>query len=60
MANNINNTTLEKILDSYVKRDFGSMTKNDFEVWIFHQLLNGELHAVLLKLPRKVYHCSYQ
>lgn len=58
MNNNTNNTTLEKILDSYVNRGFGSMTKNDFEVWIFHQLLKGELHAVLLKLPRKVYLCS--
>lgn len=60
MNNNTNNTTLEKILNFYVDRGFGSMTKNDFEVWIFHQLLNGELHAVLLKLPRTVYHCSYQ
>lgn len=58
MNNNTNNTTLEKILNFYVDRGFGSMTKNDFEVWIFHQLLKGELHAVLLKLPRKVYHCS--
>lgn len=43
MNNNTNNTTLEKILNSYVDRGFGSMTKNDFEVWIFHQLLKGEL-----------------
>lgn len=58
MANNINNTTLEKILDSYVKRGFGSMTKNDFEVWIFHQLLKGKLHgktnreiSIYLRIP---------
>ncbi|MBR5349754.1 MAG: hypothetical protein IK124_00785 [Prevotella sp.] len=55
---NKNNTTLEKILDSYVKRGFGSMTKNDFEVWIFHQLLKGKLHgktnreiSIYLRIP---------
>ena len=37
------NSQLADIIDEYLKRGFGSMTKNDFEVWIFHQLLCGKL-----------------
>lgn len=31
--------SLEEILQDYLQRGFGTMTKNDFEVWIFNQLL---------------------
>lgn len=30
---------MNEILDLYLKRGFGSMNKNDFEVWIFSQLI---------------------
>lgn len=50
--------TLTDAIDEYVKRGFGSMTKNDFEVWIFHQLLCGQLRgktnreiSVTLRIP---------
>ena len=57
--NTINNTTtMENFIKEYLKRGFGSMTKNDFEVWIFHQLLCGQLHgktnreiSVALRIP---------
>lgn len=29
--------TIEEIIQSYLKRGFGSMNKNDFEVWIFNE-----------------------
>lgn len=50
--------TLTDIINEYVNRGFGSMTKNDFEVWIFHQLLCGQLHgktnreiSITLRIP---------
>lgn len=53
-----NNATLAGIIQEYVNRGFGSMTKNDFEVWIFHQLLCGELKgktnreiSIALRIP---------
>ena len=42
--NKSRNNSLQDILNAYIERGFGSMTKNDFEVWIFHQLLCGDLH----------------
>ena len=36
-------TTMDKFIDDYLKRGFGSMTKRDFEVFIMHQLLQGKL-----------------
>lgn len=44
-----------EILNKYLERGFGSMNKNDFEVWIFSQLLLSELkgmdnYAISLKL----------
>lgn len=34
---------LNQIIDWYLKRGFGSMNKNDFEVWIFYFLLHNQL-----------------
>lgn len=31
--------TIKQAIEDYIKRGFGSMTKNDFEVWIFSQWL---------------------
>lgn len=45
-------------IKEYLNHGFGSMTKNDFEVWIFHQLLCGELKgntnreiSIALRIP---------
>lgn len=38
---------MEKILENYLKRGFGTMTKNDFEVAIFHYLLQDSQYADL-------------
>lgn len=35
--------TLEEAIQAYIKRGFGSMNKNDFEVFIFHKMLDGSL-----------------
>ena len=35
--------TINEAIDLYIERGFGSMNKNDFEVWIFNQLLQGRL-----------------
>lgn len=58
MANNTISTSVESIINDYLNRGFGTMTKNDFEVWIFHQLLCGQLHgktnreiSVALRIP---------
>ncbi len=32
---------ISSIIDQYLNRGFGSMNKNDFEVWIFNYLLNN-------------------
>ena len=49
---------LEKALDVYLNRGFGSMNKNDFEVFIFSQLLdkrflgyNDYKISIELKIP---------
>lgn len=34
------------IIDEYLKRGFGSMTKNDFEVMIMHHLLQSDLQGM--------------
>lgn len=36
---------IKEALDCYIRRGFGSMTKNDFEVWIFNELLKGDLKS---------------
>lgn len=36
----MNDTSLTSIISQYIKRGFGSMTKNDFEVWIFNKWLS--------------------
>lgn len=58
MANNTTSTPVDQIINDYLNRGFGTMTKNDFEVWIFHQLLCGQLHgktnreiSVALRIP---------
>ena len=43
MAKIDNNSSVKEAIQEYVNRGFGSMTKNDFEVWIFSQLLCGDL-----------------
>lgn len=45
MAQIMNTTPVANAVKEYVSRDFGVMTKNDFEVWIFHQLLCGQLYG---------------
>ena len=34
---------MQDFIDNYLKRGFGSMNKNDFEVMIMHELLQGKL-----------------
>lgn len=34
---------MQDFIDDYLKRGFGSMNKNDFEVMIMHELLQGKL-----------------
>jgi hypothetical protein len=53
-----NKTSVADAIKEYVNRGFGSMTKNDFEVWIFYQLLCGELKgknnreiSIALRIP---------
>ena len=53
-----NTTPVADAIKEYLHRGFGSMTKNDFEVWIFHQLINGELKgrtnreiSIALRIP---------
>lgn len=59
---------LDKAIDAYLNRGFGSMNKNDFEVWIFSHLLKTKLAglsnyaiSVKLKLPEaKVKRLKYE
>ena len=65
---------LQDVIDKYLKRGFGSMNKNDFEVFIFSKLLDGSLDKSLdyslksnyeislaLKIPEsKVKRLSYE
>lgn len=41
MANNTIFTSVDSIINDYLNRGFGTMTKNDFEVWIFNYLLQN-------------------
>jgi len=45
MNNSSNNFQLSSVINEYVNRGFGSMNKNDFEVWIFNYLLQNDLHG---------------
>lgn len=59
---------LKYIIDQYVERGFGSMTKNDFEVWIFYYLLQNHFKekgnydiSVELRIPEsKVKRLRYE
>lgn len=61
-------TPIGDVLQAYVERGFGSMNKNDFEVWIFSQLMDGELKgksnydiSTLLRMPEsKVKRLAYE
>lgn len=65
----MNNSDLMTVISKYIDRGFGSMTKNDFEVWIFGTLLqmpqykgksNYEL-SLLLRIPEtKVKRLRYE
>lgn len=46
MAIKTNETTLSDAIQAYLNRGFGSMTKNDFEVWIFDRLLRSKLNGM--------------
>lgn len=51
---------LTEVIDQYLNRGFGTMNKNDFEVWIFHYLMQHQLQgktnydiSVTLKIPEQ-------
>lgn len=60
--------TLEKVIDQYLGKGFGSMNKNDFEVWIFHYLMKHQLQgmknyevSIYLRIPEsKVKRLRYE
>ena len=39
----MNNNELANIIEKYLEKGFGTMNKNDFEVFIFNELLKGKL-----------------
>ena len=50
-----NKDEMQKMLDKYLKKGFGSMNKNDFEVFIFNELLSSRFiekndYAISLEL----------
>ena len=59
---------LDKTIQQYLDRGFGSMNKNDFEVWIFNHLLQNKLKgmsnygiSIELKMPEtKVKRLKYE
>lgn len=63
-----NNATLAGVIQEYVNRGFGSMNKNDYEVWIFNYLLQNDLQgksnfeiSVELRIPEsKVKRLRYE
>lgn len=69
-SKNYSKSTLNEWIDAYLKRGFGSMNKNDFEVFIFSRLLSEEYAmksdyeiSIALKMPiskvkRLRYECS--
>lgn len=36
---------LKKLITDYCRRGFGSMNKNDFEIWIFNQIIHGNIES---------------
>ncbi len=58
----------ESFLDYYISRGFGSMNKNDFEVYIFYSLLQNKLQnksnyeiSIILRIPEsKVKRLRYE
>ncbi len=42
---------LEQFIEYYLHRGWGSMTKNDFEVWIFYQIMNTPKYGYSSKTP---------
>ena len=60
--------TLNEVISKYLEKGFGTMNKNDFEVWIFHYLLEHELQgkknyeiSIALKIPEsKVKRLRYE
>ncbi len=68
MDNIQNDPSINRVIDEYVQRGFGSMTKNDFEVWIFNYLLQSRLYgksnfdiSVELRIPEpKVKRLRYE
>lgn len=61
-------SSVEEFVRAYVQRGFGSMNKNDFEVWIFSQLMQERLRgksnydiSLELRLPEsKVKRLAYE
>ena len=59
---------LDNVIDRYLTRGFGSMNKNDFEVWIFNYLLSNRLKgksnydiSIELRIPeQKVKRLKYE
>ena len=37
---------MKKFIQDYLQRGWGSMNKNDFEVWIFYQLLQNDDYSL--------------
>lgn len=60
--------TIDEVLTKYLDKGFGSMNKNDFEVWIFSRLMNTVLKgkdnyyaSIYLKIPEsKVKRLRYE
>ncbi|MCQ2192301.1 MAG: hypothetical protein MJZ23_05485 [Paludibacteraceae bacterium] len=57
------------LIEAYINKGFGSMSKNDFEVWIFHEMLQMEPYknlsdfgiSVILRIPEaKVKRLRYE
>lgn len=46
MLNKSEVTNMEDTIDDYLRRGFGSMNKNDFEVWIFHWLITNHSECI--------------
>lgn len=44
---------MEQFINDYLKRGFGSMNKNDFEVFIFSRMLNGSVSGLKLNCSNK-------
>lgn len=60
--------SLKTVIDKYIDKGFGSMNKNDFEVWIFHYLMENKFQgrrnyeiSIDLKIPEsKVKRLRYE